>query len=84
VDFDELVEALQAIDGLRDTGKRHPNFHYESRPFLHFHSGDQGTYADVRWHSEFEPVPASTPAERAALLERVRAHVGGRSGQSSS
>ena len=84
MDFDELVEALRTIDGLRDKGKRHPNFHYRSRPFLHFHSGEQGTYADVRWDAEFEPVPASTPAERSELLERVRAHVAAASGQSPS
>jgi hypothetical protein len=84
MDFDELVEALRAVEGLRDTGKRHPNFQYRSRPFLHFHSGERGIYADVRWDSEFEPVPASTPAERADLLERVRAHVADPSGHSSS
>lgn len=77
VTFDELVAALDSIDGLRDTGKVHPNFRFRSRPFLHFHAGDDGTYADVKFdpHADFEPVPASTPEERRALLARVEAHV---------
>jgi hypothetical protein len=73
---DELVSALRSIDGLRDVGKVHPNFHFRSRPFLHFHDSADGTYADVRFGSgDFEPVWASTPAERMVLLARVTAHV---------
>ena len=73
--FDELVESLREIEGLRDKGKRHPNFHLRSKPFLHFHSGPDGTYADVRFDADFESVAASTPEEREALLKRVREHV---------
>lgn len=73
--FDDLVASLRQIEGLRDTGKRHPNFHFRSKPFLHFHDGPGGTHADVRFGADFEPVAASTPAQREALLERVRAHV---------
>jgi hypothetical protein len=76
--FDELVEALRGVDGLRDVGKVHPNFRYRSKPFLHFH-GDDGVYADVRFGAEFERVDVNTPAERAALLARVAAHVEARS-----
>ena len=73
--FDDLVAALRELDSLRDKGKRHPNFHYKSRPFLHFHSGDDGVWADVRFGDDFEPVPLTSPAQRAALLARVKAHV---------
>ena len=74
--FEELVRALQEVDGLRDVGTSNPNFHFRSRPFLHFHEGPQGTYADVRFGTgDFEPVRASTPAERAALLAGVERHV---------
>jgi hypothetical protein len=74
---DELVAALRAIEGLRDVGGQHaPNFQFRSRPFLHFHDGPDGRYADVRFGTgDFEPVMARSAPERAALLARVRAHV---------
>jgi hypothetical protein len=79
----QLVEALGAIDGLVDvTGGRgdRPNFHLLHKPYLHFHESDGGeVYADVKVgggpSADFEPVWASTPAEREALLSRVRKHV---------
>jgi hypothetical protein len=71
-----LVAALRALDGLRDVGSMHPNFQFRSRPFLHFHHDERGTYADVRFGTgDFEPVRASTPTERMMLLARVSAHV---------
>jgi hypothetical protein len=73
--FDELVEVLRGIKGLRDTGKVHPHFQFRSRPFLHFHGQGEDTYADVKWDGTFEPVPAATPEERRALLNQVREHV---------
>ena len=74
---DDLVAALRAIDGLHDVGSGgRPNFHFRSRPFMHFHVAAEGTYADVRFGGGgFEPVWASTPAERAELLARVQDHV---------
>ncbi len=73
---DDLVAALRAIEGLRDVGNYHPNFHFRSQPFLHFHVGQNGTYADVRLGtSDFREFPASTPEERQELLARVRKHV---------
>ncbi|MBV9284627.1 MAG: hypothetical protein JO176_08425 [Acidimicrobiia bacterium] len=73
---DDLVEALRRIDGLDDVGIDPPNFHFRSRPFLHFHTDEQGIYADVRFGTgDFEPVPASTPEERLQLLARVADHV---------
>jgi hypothetical protein len=74
--YDDLVAALRAIPGLVDVGKDPPNFHFRSRPFLHFHVHPEGTYADVRFgHGDFEPVCASTPLDRQALLARVCDHV---------
>ena len=72
----ELIEALRAIEGLRDVGLNPPNFHFRSRPFLHFHDTAEGMYADVRFGTaDFEPVWAATPEERESLLRRVRQHV---------
>jgi hypothetical protein len=73
--FDELAASLRQIDGQRDKGKHPPNFHYRSKPFLHFHNGPDRTYADVRFGGDFEPVTASTPKHREVLLEQVKAHV---------
>lgn len=73
---EQLVAALRALDGLVDVGHDPPNFHYRSRPFLHFHQSEDGTYADVRFGSgDFEPVWASTPSEREILLARVCDHL---------
>jgi hypothetical protein len=73
---DDLVAALRAIRGLVHVGQDPANFHFRSRPFLHFHVHTEGTYADVRFgHGDFEPVWASTPQERQALLARVCDHV---------
>jgi hypothetical protein len=72
----ELVAALRATEGLVDVGGDRPNFHFRSRPFLHFHSHADGTYADVRFgRGDFEPVWASTPQERRELLARVCDHI---------
>jgi hypothetical protein len=45
----ELVASLPQIDGQRDKGKHPPNFHFRSKPFLHFYNGPDRTYADVRF-----------------------------------
>jgi hypothetical protein len=72
----DLVDALRGIDGLDDVGADPPNFQFRSRPFLHFHTSDEGTYADVRFGTgDFEPVWASTAQERLELLARVADHV---------
>lgn len=73
----DLVAALREIDGLRDVGRgTHPNFHFRSRPFLHFHFDGAAIRADVRFGGgDFEVAPASTPRERELLLARVRTHV---------
>jgi hypothetical protein len=78
----QLVEELRAIDGLTDvTGGRgdRPNFHLRHKPYLHFHESQDGEiYADVKvggGPTDFEPVWASSSAEREDLLRRVRKHV---------
>lgn len=80
---EQLVDELRAIDGLVDvTGGRsdRPNFQLRQKPYLHFHESSDGEiYADVKAgggpSADFEPVWASTPAEREELLRRVRKHV---------
>lgn len=73
---EQLLDALRAVDGLVDVGHDSPNFHFRSRPFLHFHLHGEGMYADVRFgNGDFEPIWAATPHERAELLARVAEHV---------
>jgi hypothetical protein len=73
---EDLVAALRRVDGLVDVSTSPPVFHFRSRPFLHFHHGPEGTYADVRFdRGGFEPVWASTPQQRLELLGRVCDHV---------
>jgi hypothetical protein len=73
---EQLLDALRAVDCLLDVGRDPPNFHFRSRPFLHFHMHDDGMYADVRFgNGDFEPIWASTPQEREELLARVSDHV---------
>ncbi len=71
----ELAASLRQTGGQRDKGKHPPNFHFRSKPFLHFHNGPGRTCADVRFGGDFEPVTASTPKQREVLLEQVKAHV---------
>ena len=73
---DDLVAALRGIEGLVDVGTDPPNFHFRSRPFLHFHVHPDGMYAHVRFgRGGFEPVWSATPQERLALMGRVMDHV---------
>jgi hypothetical protein len=74
---DDLVAALRSIEGLTDVGSdAHPNFQFRRQPFLHFHVLPEGMFADVRLGAgDFQRVWASTPDERAELLDRVRRHV---------
>lgn len=71
----DLLAALRAVDGLVDVGQDPPNFHLRGRPFLHFHRSEEGTYADVRFGGDFEPVWASSPQERQILVALVCEHV---------
>jgi hypothetical protein len=73
---EQLVAALRSVGGLVDVGREHPNFQFRGKSFLHFHSADAGTYADVRFGSgDFEPMWAASPRERLELLARVLDHV---------
>jgi hypothetical protein len=66
---EELLDALRAIDGLKERSAG--RFYRRSRPFLHFHGRGAEMRADLRIADEWEPVPAGTPDQRAALLARV-------------
>jgi hypothetical protein len=66
----DLLTALRSIDGIIE--KRPGAFSRGSRAFLHFHDDPTGTYADVRFASEFERVRVTTRREQQALVTRIR------------
>ena len=74
----ELLAALAATEGVSDAGRRFPVFRFGGKLFLHFHLDDGVLSADVRFAKRYERAAAATPAEREALLARVRAHVAAR------
>ena len=69
-DLEPLLEQLRAIPML--TEKKRGIFYTGSRAFLHFHEDPSGLHADVRLGAEFERFRVETPAERDALLDRIR------------
>jgi hypothetical protein len=62
----ELLEEIRAHAGLSE--KSHGVFYRRSRPFLHFHEDPAGLFADIRPEDIWLRYPASTAAEREALL----------------
>ena len=67
--LEPLLEKLRRLDGMKE--KSRGTFYRGSRAFLHFHEHDGGFFADVRFSDDFERFPATTAAERKALLARV-------------
>jgi hypothetical protein len=66
--LEPLLEKLRRLDGMKE--KSPGTFYRGSRAFLHFHEHEGGFFADVRLKAEedFERLPATTAAERKALL----------------
>lgn len=71
----DMIAELSTITQLRRP-KSEGNFHYKSRAFLHFHPSEEGLQADVKIDGEWVRLPVTNPAERAALVARVRTYVG--------
>jgi hypothetical protein len=69
-DADFLAD-LRAIEGLRE--KSYGSFYRKSRGFLHFHVHGDELWADVKPDTEWVRQPATTSADRAALITLVRA-----------
>jgi hypothetical protein len=73
---DALLAELRAVPGLTERGKRPGTFYRASRPFLHFHGAEGDRTADLKEpDGSWTRLPAETPAERAALLDAVEAHL---------
>lgn len=69
--LEPLLRELRAVPTLRE--RKRGTFTYKSRAFLHFHADGDDLLADVRLADEFERFPATTAAQRTALLKAIRA-----------
>ena len=72
--------ALDALEPLLEQLRRQPAlterkrgvFYRKSSAFLHFHEDPAGFFADVKAGPAWQRMPATTAAERRALLKLVR------------
>ncbi|HTW36836.1 MAG TPA: hypothetical protein VMD53_19615 [Rhizomicrobium sp.] len=69
--LEPLLGKLRRMDGLKE--KTRGTFYRGARAFLHFHEHEGGFFTDVRLElaEDFERLPATTAAERKALLGLV-------------
>jgi hypothetical protein len=68
--LEAVLAQLRSIDGIRE--KKRGVFYRGSSAFLHFHEDPAGFFADVRLGSAWQRMPATTAAERRALVSAVR------------
>lgn len=71
--LEPLLAQLRRIDAL--TERRRGIFYVRSSAFLHFHEDPAGFFADVRLGPVWVRLPATTAADRRALMREVRAAV---------
>jgi hypothetical protein len=67
--LETLLEVLRRDPHLKE--KSRGTFYRAGRAFLHFHEHGDELYADIRLDDDFERLPATNAAERAALLKLV-------------
>ena len=72
--LEPLLETLRRNPGLKE--KSRGTFYRGSRAFLHFHEHGEELFADIRLAEDFERLPATKAAERAALLKLVAGVLG--------
>ena len=70
--LEPLLAQIRVTDGL--TERKRGVFYRKSSAFLHFHEDPAGFFADVKTGPAWQRVPATTPADRRALLRLVRDH----------
>ena len=68
--LEPLLQRLRSLEGL--TERKRGVFYRRSSAFLHFHEDPAGFFADVRIGPSWQRLPATTAAERRALLAAVR------------
>jgi len=68
--LEPFLRQLRGLDELRE--KSRGVFYRNGKAFLHFHEDPAGLFADVRFAAEFERLQATSIAQRAVLLRRIR------------
>ena len=69
--LEPLIAALRDVSGLRERSRG--VFYRGGRAFLHFHEDPAGLFVDVRFDDDFKRLRVTSEAERAIVLDRVRA-----------
>src|SRR5262249_15965997 len=69
--LEPFLPHLRELEELRE--KSRGVFYRQGRAFLHFHEDPKGLFADVRLADDFERLEATSIAQRAVLLRRIRA-----------
>ena len=72
--LEPLLETLRRETRLKE--KSRGTFYRAGRAFLHFHEHGDELFADIRLTDDFERLPATKAAERAALLKLVAKALG--------
>lgn len=74
--LEPLLKQLRAISALKE--KSRGAFYRGGRAFLHFHEHGDELWADIRVSDDFERLPVTTNAQRAALMKRLKAALAAR------
>ena len=73
--LEPLLRVLRGKPGLKE--KSRGVFYRGGRDFLHFHEHGELFFADIRLREDFERFPATTRAERSALVKSLDAALRG-------
>lgn len=71
--LDPLIEKIRLIEGLAE--RKRGVFYRRSQAFLHFHEDPAGFFADLKTGPEWIRLPATTSADRRALLAAINANL---------
>jgi hypothetical protein len=72
--LEPLLRQIRALDGIteRKRGVFYRRLDGRSQAFLHFHEDPAGFFADLKTGPVWERLPATTPAERRALVAAIK------------
>lgn len=68
--LEPLLEKIRRVDGLKE--RKRGTFYRGSSAFLHFHEDPAGFFADVKTGAAWERLPATTAADRRALVAVIK------------